>query len=85
MQGNLIKLSVDSSAESLQTKKEWHDIPIQHTERKKSAKNTLSSKAIIQNRRDKKFLIQTQIKGIHDYTSPTRNVEGDSLSGKEKL
>ena len=47
--------------------------------------NSLSSKAVIQNRRrDKKFPRQTKIKGVCDHeTSPARNFKGDSLTGEK--
>ena len=52
---------------------------------KSAAKNTLSSKAVIQNRRSKEFPRQTKTKGVHDHkTSPERNIKGDSLSAKER-
>ena len=49
------------------------------------AKNSLSSKDVIQNRRiDKKFPKQTKIKGACDHeTSPARNFKEDSLRGEK--
>ena len=46
--GILIRLSVDFTMESLQARKEWHYVL---KGKKSAAKNTLSSKGIIQNRR----------------------------------
>ena len=46
------------------------------------AKNTLSSKAVIQNRK-KVRVFQTNSKGVHDHqTSTARNIKGDPLSGE---
>ena len=47
--GNPIRLSADFSAETLQTRREWHDIYIKSDQREKpTAKNTLHGKAFIQ-------------------------------------
>ena len=50
--------------------------------KKYAAKNPLSSKSEIQNRRrDNGFPKQTKTEGIHHhYTRPTRDPKGDSLS-----
>ena len=50
--GNPIRLSADSSTETLQARRERHDIFKVLKRKKTTGKNTPSSKAIIQNRRD---------------------------------
>ena len=60
--------SEDFSSETLQTRKEWHDIFKVLKEKKFAAKNTLSGQDIIQYiRRDKEFPTQTEAKGVHDH------------------
>ena len=53
--GNLIRLSANFSVETLQARREWHDIFKVLKRKKSAAKTSLSSKAIIQNRRDREF------------------------------
>ena len=51
---------------------------------KYAAKNSLSSKAVIQNRR-KGRVFQTTTKGVPNHQpSPARNFKGDSLNGGKK-
>lgn len=65
--GNAIKLSADFLAEALQAKRECHYVFKVLKGKKYAAKNTLSSKAIIRNRRtDKGFPRQIKVKGIHN-------------------
>ena len=50
------RLATDLSTETWQARKDWHDIFRILNEKKNVAKNTLSSKAVIQNgRRDKEL------------------------------
>ena len=65
--GNSTGLSADFSVETLKVKIEWHDKFRGLKERNPAIKSTLSSKAIIQNRRDKEFFRQTKVKGIHQH------------------
>lgn len=60
--GNLIRLLADFLADTLQAKREYNDIF--KSQREKSAfKNTLSSKAIIQNRRNiRNVLVKQKLK-----------------------
>ena len=59
---------------------------IQNEWEKFAAKNTLSSKAIIQNRKiDKEFPRQTKTMGVcDDIASPARKIKGDCLRGKKR-
>ena len=54
--GRQIRFAADLSTETWQARKEWQDIFSVLSQKKYAAKNSLSSKAVIQNRRrDKKF------------------------------
>ena len=83
--GKQIRFAADLSTETWQTRNEWQDTFNVLNQKKYAAKNSLSSKAVIQNRkRDRKFPRQTKIKGVCDhYTSPARNFKGDSLRGEK--
>ena len=67
--GRQIRFAENLATETWQARKEWQDIYIQCAELEKyPAKNSLSSKVVIQNRRrDKKFPRQTKIKGVCDH------------------
>ena len=64
--GSPIRLLVDFSAETLQARRKWHDVFSAERERS-AAKNTLSSKAVIQNRRRERVCRQRKAKRIHDH------------------
>ena len=62
------RLAADLSTETWQARKDWHDIFRILNEKKNVAKNTLSSKAVIQNgRRDKELPGQTENKRVCDH------------------
>ena len=65
--GRNIRLAVDLSTETWKARKGWHDIFRVLNEKKNAAKNTLSSKAVIQNRRDQKLTRQIETKRICDH------------------
>ena len=66
--GRQIRFAVDLSTETWQTRNEWQDTFNVLNQKKYAAKNSLSSKAVIQNRRrQREFPIQTKIKGVRDY------------------
>ena len=50
--GRQIRFAADLSTETLQARKEWQDIFNVLNQKKHAAKNSLSSKAVIQNRRN---------------------------------
>ena len=62
--GRPIRLVADLSTETWQARKEWQEI----FRKKYAAKNPLSSKSVIQNRRrDKGLPKQTKTEGIHHH------------------
>ena len=66
--GRQIRFAADLSTETWQVRKEWQDIFNVLNQKKYADKNSLSSKAVIQNRRrDKKFPRQTKTKGVCDH------------------
>ena len=65
--GRNIKFTTYLSTETWKTRREWHDIFSVLNGKKYAAKNTLSSKDVIQNKRDKEFSRQTKTKGINDH------------------
>ena len=84
--GRQIRFAADLSTETWQTRKEWQDVFNVLNWKNIAAKNSLPSKAVIQNRRrDKKFPRQTNIRGVWDhYTSPARNLKGHSEGRKDE-
>ena len=65
--GGLIRIAADLSTEIWQATREWHNI-FNMLREKYAAKNTLSRKDIIQNRRRyKEFPRQTKTKGVCDH------------------
>ena len=83
--GRPIRLAADLSTEIWQARREWHDI--QHAQWEKYAsKKTVSSKAVIQNRRThKEFLRQAKTKGVCEHkTRAAKFIKEDLLSRKER-
>ena len=79
--GRNIRLTADLSTETWQARKGWQDIFRALNEKEPTAKNTLCSKALIQNRRrDKELPRQAGTERICDIqTSSARNFKGDSV------
>ena len=67
--GRQMRFAADLSTETWQTRKEWQDIFNMLNQKKKYVvNNSLSSKAVIQNRRrDKEFPRQTKSKGVCEH------------------
>ena len=63
--GRQIKFTADLSRVTWQARKERQDIFTEWG--KYAAKNTLSNKSVIQNRRDEEFPRQTETKGVCDH------------------
>ena len=83
--GKPIRLPGDFSMESWQARRESNDILAVLSGEKSAAKNTLFSKATIQNRRRDRVSQKIKAKAVHGHcTSPARNIKGDSLSRKER-
>ena len=65
--GRQMRFAADLSIESWQARKEWRSIQCAESE-KYADKNSLSKKAVIQNRRrDQKFPKETKVKGARDH------------------
>ena len=65
--GRHIRVIADLSTETWQARKEWQEIFSVMNRKKYAAKNPLSGKSVIQNRRrDRDFPKQTKTEGIHD-------------------
>ena len=84
-EGRQIRFTAYLSTEIWQTRKEWQDIFKMLNWKNMQLKNTLSSKAIIKNKRDKEVPRKTGLKEFMA-TKPAlkRNFKGDSLSGEKK-
>ena len=84
--GAPIRLAADFSIETLQTRREWKNIPSNENQRP-ATKTTLPSKALNQDRRpNKEFPRQKKSKRIYLYqTSSARDAKGTALrkGGKE--
>ena len=61
-----IRLSADFSAEILQDRREWNNT-LKISKNKTVSPNTLSSKVIIKDMKDKVFHSQTKTKGIYQH------------------
>ena len=92
--GNPRRLSADFSAETLQARREWHDLfKVLKEKKNPAAKQTLFSKAVIQNRRDKefqsfqdkkKFQKLRKVKEFITTKTSLREMLKGTLSGKER-
>ena len=82
--GTSIRLSADFSAETLQVRREWHNIF--KVMKRKNLQPRIPSKALIQIwQRNQKLYRQAKAKRIqHHQTSFTTNAKGTSLGEKEK-
>ena len=83
--GTLIRLLADFSTETLQARREWHDI-LKVMREEPTTKNTLPSKILLQIWwRNKKVSRQAKVKRTQHYqTSFTINPKGTSLSRKQE-
>ena len=83
--GTPIRLSVHFSTETLQARREWHDM-FKVMKGKNLIENTLPSKTLIQIwQRNQKLSRQAKVKRIqHHQTSFTTNAKGTSLGRKHK-
>ena len=86
--GTSIRLTTDFSAETLQARREWHDI-FKVMKGKNLQPRLLYPARIsfrcVNQRRNKKLYRQAKAKRIqHHQTSSTTNAKGTSLSGKHK-
>jgi len=78
-EGNLLRVSADFSAETLQTRIEWYDIF-----KVLKGKNPIIQEDYHSFLKEREFPRQTDIKGVyHNQTGLTRNVKGTSSRGKE--
>ena len=64
LKGRNIRLAADLSTETWQARKCWHDVFRVLSKKNMSAKNILSRKVVIQNRRNKKLIRQTETERI---------------------
>ena len=82
--GTPVRLTADFSAETLQARREWHDIL--KVMKGKNLQPRLPGKDLIQIRwRNQKLYRQAKATRIqHHHTSSTTNAKGTSLRGKHK-
>ena len=82
--GGQVRFSADLSTETWQARNEWQDIFNVQKSEKYATKNSLSSKAVIQNRRrNQEFPRQTKTKGILTTKPAWPEIIGGSLSGEK--